>query len=691
MVQHDTPTSTWAQETQEAQPHATPPHQGMCLAGRFRLGERLGVGATGEVWSALDTQVGRTVALKIVRSELRDRTSRERLRREARAATTGHSNLIAIHDLHEADGHMFLSMELVQGQTLKALTDAHGALPVENVVAIGRDIASALAHLHHQGLVHRDVKPGNIMLTPSGAAKLCDLGLSRPLASGGTMTETQMVVGTPAYMAPEQGRAGELSTAVDIYALGLTLFKALTDQVPLHTDSAVDTLIARQQHRPEPVRRHRQDCPRWLDRLLGSMLEPRPADRPTAAGVLRGLSQHRWRRINRRSVLRAASIAVCLLAILGASLWWHAVAARSSVLEPVDYRVIDHANGTTLEILDQSGQPLGVLRTDSTWYSEEWQKRRGVHLITFPDLDGDGSREIVFADPAASADATITVWRFSNSGELQQVRSLATPASYTYDGITFDDFRARHVDSADLTGDGRDEIVVSLLSTPLYTTLIRVLDGQGHTVTDLWHPGYLARTYIADGDDDGTLDLYAAGTCNFIADDVGNESTPVILRLSKDWRSPPATVDLFGAGRSLASTVSEGIDLVYGNVGKVRLSGYAVAWEMLYFTSNTQPRAPVRLHTVASQTQQRAADGAEAFRGYLRGFTFDGSLRLVSASWQPDHLVRLGHNPSKPELQQFLEVRYWNGQSWQREHGAIPTRIATASLSREAAKSQRIN
>jgi serine/threonine-protein kinase len=118
-------------------------------------------------------------------------------------------------------------------------------LSVEETVELGAQVAKALAHLHGNGLVHRDVKPGNVLLSSDGQIKLCDLGLARPIARGTTVTETAMVVGTPAYMAPEQATAIELTAATDIYALGLTLYKCLTGEVPLEGDTAVETLMRR--------------------------------------------------------------------------------------------------------------------------------------------------------------------------------------------------------------------------------------------------------------------------------------------------------------------------------------------------------------------------------------------------------------------------------------------------------------
>jgi len=167
---------------------------GDTLAGRFVLHDLLGRGGSGTVWSALDTMVGDRVAVKIVDGAVSDPANRERLRREIRATRTGHPNLVSIHELHEANGQLFITMELVDGQSLREALVEHDRLILDDVILIGRQIAGALDHLHGQGLVHRDVKPGNIMLSPEGKAKLCDMGLARPMMAGATVTETKMVV-----------------------------------------------------------------------------------------------------------------------------------------------------------------------------------------------------------------------------------------------------------------------------------------------------------------------------------------------------------------------------------------------------------------------------------------------------------------------------------------------------------------
>ena len=225
---------------------------------------------------------------------------------------------------------------------------------------------------------------------------------------------------------------------------------------------------------------------------------------------------------------------------------------------------------------------------------------------------------------------------------------------------------------ADLIGDGRDEIILVQQSQPLYPTLIRVMHGDGPTITRIWHPGHLLRTFIADGDGDGRLDLYAAGSCNFIADDVGNESTPVVMRIWRTGRilhrsstsSHPAVLcpdTLPKASRSSTSTW-----------GKVRLENYSKPWEMAYFGRISDAHQPVRIY-VSSSTIDVPSDGGHSVKqNDLRTFVFDGNLSLTSALWQTNALKALGRSPSDPELDRFLEIRYWNGADWQDERCRVP-------------------
>ncbi|HSN55206.1 MAG TPA: serine/threonine-protein kinase [Candidatus Sulfomarinibacteraceae bacterium] len=352
------------------------PAVGETLSGRFVLQREIGRGGAGTVYAAFDTRVGQQVAVKVLHGGLDDPNQLERLRREVRASRPGHPNAVAVFDLFEDSGRRFLTMELVAGTSLRDELAGGCRLDLERTIEIGRRIAAALADLHGKGLVHRDVKPGNVLLTPEGLTKLCDLGLVRSTTHGMTITETEMVVGTPAYMAPEQALAVDRTPASDVYALGLTLFQCLSGDVPLQDDTAVATLMLRQRSRPPRVRSVRPDCPGWLDRLLRRMLEPLPADRPTAAEVELAL---RERRLGRRLRPRPRHVVAASLALL---------VLASAV---VGLRAVSHRPAAAVEVVgsdvvgrDDRGRELWRVAVD--------QPRLNLSRA---DLDGDGRDEVL--------------------------------------------------------------------------------------------------------------------------------------------------------------------------------------------------------------------------------------------------------------------------------------------------------
>jgi len=358
------------------------PEPGETLGGRFHLGRVLGAGGSGVVFEAQDLQLNQRVAVKILHPHLAEARTLERLRREVRAARDHHPHAVAVYDLHEAEGLRFLSMELVAGDSLKTVLQRRGRLTVVETIALGQQLSSALASLHERGLVHRDVKPGNILLAGAGehgdgrrwVAKLCDLGLVRSLESGITVTETAMVVGTPAYMAPEQATGEELTPASDIYALGLVLWECLTGDTPLRGESTVATLIRRQTGRPPRLRSLRPDAPPWLARLLEAMLDPDPRFRPGAREVERALlsGRVRWRVPWRRL---AAAAALLLAAAVGVFAW-RAVARGATVrMEAV---------GRTVAGYDERGR--------TTW---RYELDNPVQQVERADVDGDGNEELL--------------------------------------------------------------------------------------------------------------------------------------------------------------------------------------------------------------------------------------------------------------------------------------------------------
>jgi tRNA A-37 threonylcarbamoyl transferase component Bud32 len=455
---------------------------GRLLGGRFLIQSLLGEGASGVVYAALDQEVGQRVALKMLRPELVDPVHRERFRREVRSARHGHPNAVTVHDLHELDGRLVLSMELVSGASLRALLSSSERLSIDDTLSVARQMAAALEHLHGHGLVHRDVKPGNILITPDGTAKLCDMGLARPVEQGVTVTESQMVVGTPAYMAPEQATGAELTAASDVYGLGLTLFQCLTGEVPLTAPTAVSTLAIRQRAAAPSARKLAAICPRWFDRLLRRMLDRDPTARPSAAAIVRLLAAERVPiRVRRRHVVAAAAVVALMLA----GTW----AVRSLSHEVV--AVAEVENGVLLA-RGTKGQVLWRRELVGSW-----------HRLLRTDLDRDGSAEIIVT---ASEDVTVAGRKKERlASEVLVLREDGQPLT----GVRPDRFVAGwsypyRVDLnpipqlLDLDGDGWDELVINCNQVNFYPSVVLVYWPR-HDIWEnlLHHPGRIYSLGVA--------------------------------------------------------------------------------------------------------------------------------------------------------------------------------------------------
>ncbi|MFD3695316.1 serine/threonine-protein kinase [Streptomyces sp. NPDC058646] len=259
------------------------PMEGMVLAGRYELAELIGVGGMGEVWRGRDLSLARDVAVKVIARPGEDKLAL-RLRAEARAAARlSDPHVVAVHDVGEGpvDGQtvVFLVMELVDGRPLGTQS---GPSAVEDVVRWGVQICAGLQAAHAAGIVHRDIKPGNILLTARGRIKICDFGIARQSGVRG-LTTTGSVIGTPAYMAPEQAQ-GRHDARTDLYALGCVLYELLTGEPPF-TGSGWDVLAQHANRVPVPVRTHRPEVAGELDRLVLRLLSKDPADRPPSAAA----------------------------------------------------------------------------------------------------------------------------------------------------------------------------------------------------------------------------------------------------------------------------------------------------------------------------------------------------------------------------------------------------------------------
>ena len=264
---------------------------GEVVDGRYELEQLVGSGGMSSVYRAHDRMLERKVALKILHQRYgEDAEYLERFRREARAvAQLAHPNIVTVIDRGEDQGRQFIVFEYVDGDNLKQVVDRVGALPVDRAIEYGIAIARALAFAHEHGIVHRDVKPQNVLLNGDGRAKVTDFGIARSLDVEGGVTQTGTVLGTSNYIAPEQASGQPVDERSDVYSLGVVLFELLTGELPFAGESFVAVAL-RHINEPAPsVLERRPDVPPALAALVDAMLGKDHLERPSMDEVVASL------------------------------------------------------------------------------------------------------------------------------------------------------------------------------------------------------------------------------------------------------------------------------------------------------------------------------------------------------------------------------------------------------------------
>jgi serine/threonine-protein kinase len=260
------------------------------LAGRYRVEALLGSGGMAQVYRGTDMVLSRSVAIKVLSSDYsRDPAFVERFRREARAAARlNHPTVVSVYDTGSDDGVHFIVMEFVSGRTLAQILAAEGPLLPERVAAISARVAEALSFAHEAGLVHRDVKPGNVMLTDRGDVKVMDFGIARAASGPGqAITETTSILGTAAYLSPEQAEGKPVDPRSDIYSLGVVLYELLTGQPPFSGPSPVAVAYKHVMEEPVPPSAVRSGVPSALEAIAMRALAKDPSRRYASADLMR--------------------------------------------------------------------------------------------------------------------------------------------------------------------------------------------------------------------------------------------------------------------------------------------------------------------------------------------------------------------------------------------------------------------
>ncbi|WP_430727313.1 protein kinase domain-containing protein [Streptomyces beigongshangae] len=267
------------------------------MAERYRLGASLGRGGMGEVWRATDEVLGRAVAVKLLLGDEADSAAAARFRLEAQtAARLSHPYVVAVFDFGLWDNRFYLVMELVEGRSLAQELTAAGSLTPERVARIAEQTAAGLAAAHRQGIVHRDIKPGNLMTDAEGTVKIGDFGIARFVDDpASALTTAGQIVGTSLYLAPERALGSPAGAASDVYSLGCVLYQLLTGEPPFRAESATITLHQHIDKAPVPPREKGVRLPPAFENYLLDLLAKQPEDRPTAQQVADWFGSGAWR------------------------------------------------------------------------------------------------------------------------------------------------------------------------------------------------------------------------------------------------------------------------------------------------------------------------------------------------------------------------------------------------------------
>ncbi|MEU1588488.1 Stk1 family PASTA domain-containing Ser/Thr kinase [Micromonospora sp. NPDC005710] len=369
--------------------------QARLLGGRYQVGELLGYGGMAEVHRGRDLRLGRDVAIKMLRTDLaRDATFQMRFRREAQnAASLNHPAIVAVYDTGEETAPTgetlpFIVMEFVNGRTLKEVLGAEGRLQPRRALEICADTCAALEFSHRHGIIHRDIKPGNVMLTQTGQVKVMDFGIARALASGATtMTQTSAVIGTAQYLSPEQARGEAVDARSDVYAAGCVLFELVCGHPPFVGDSPVSVAYQHVRETPPTPSDINPDVTPAVDAIVLKALSKNPLNRYQSAGEMRAdlLRAAAGRPVLATPVLRESETVAMAPAGGGGG---YAASGRGPQTGQIPARVGDPRQRKASSLLIAMFSAVGVLAVIALVAALLWSQQNDRDLKSVPTLTG---------------------------------------------------------------------------------------------------------------------------------------------------------------------------------------------------------------------------------------------------------------------------------------------------------------
>lgn len=520
------------------------------LASRFEVVEVLGTGGYAVVYRAYDRALEREVALKVLRPDRLSPSALRRLRREAAVARdVVHPRIVRIFDFEETESTVFLTMEVVEGGSLGDLLARHSPqdpVAIEDAVRWIAEALEGLAALHALGILHRDIKPGNLLLSRAGEIKLTDFGLALHLERDETRATThEAVLGTLEYLSPEQALGREIDLRSDLYSIGVVLFEMIAGRLPFVTQSSLGSLLERLKSESLPdLQKLRPETPAWLAAFVHRLLARDPDDRyPSAEAALEDLKAGSVRRRWRRHAPRWYAAALAAVALAAASYW-----GREYSGSRFSHMVIDGDIG--LRAVDHRGRTL---------WSRDRVYSRG-NFVPFRAANGEVQLAAFLAATSKPLDRTTSILSFLDPQSGRELDRILIPSS-TDQFREFSDSWGISIDRCDLDHDGIDELVLNFTHDPYYPGYVVLYEPRlGRTRTLFISAGHHRFAGAADVDGDGRDEVLLLGINNRMGWSAGIAAVRLEPRLDDptlDRRSatPAYAPDIYDVGGTLQPLV----------------------------------------------------------------------------------------------------------------------------------------
>ncbi len=457
----------WANQSQRGVASVVLP-AGLEIGHRYRVKSLLGMGGMGAVYLVHDKGLDRDVALKLIRSDIaEDADALERFKREIQLShRVTHPNVLRVFDLGEADGIQFLTMQFVDGRDLSTILKKQGKLPTDRLLRVFRQTAEGLKAAHDQGVIHRDLKPQNIMLDGSGRVYVTDFGMAKSSEQSG-MTQTGAVIGTPFYMSPEQVKGETVGPQSDIYALGVILYQMAAGTVPFGGNTPFEVMMGRLQRPPKPIRELNPELPVYLQKIIERCLAVDQSLRyQNVQQILDDLDAEsfrtsiRYQTFSRRWTKPAAAAIAAVVVLAAAGLWLYQKgrsAKPAAPQKPQSVLVADFANHAGDAVFDGTLEPAFTLALEGASFVSSYNRstarkvasqlspgatgldqtvarlvavREGINVVTSGSIDkrGDGYEVSVRAIDAGTG-KTIVEAKETASGKDAVLASVARLAA----------------------------------------------------------------------------------------------------------------------------------------------------------------------------------------------------------------------------------------------------------------------